>query len=578
MLILYNGIIRTIARARHTVQAVAVENGKITAVGSDAEILALRGAGCRAINLCGRLALPGFHDSHTHLATTGAQAKKLDLSDAATVDDVIGRVKKHIENNGIRPGEWVEASGLDDTGFREPPGRVMFDKISPDHPIVISRHCRHTAYVNSMALKLALGEISSRAPKNTEACLDNGVFGLQINNNIKTGVLHEGDMDIVFKLLPRASVADIQQNILAASNCMLRHGITTVHSNDTSAGDIKYCQAFGNTGGIAINGSGIVGCDAGSEAGGGLNAAACDADDIAEGGSGAAFAAFRGLDGRLPLRVYEITTINSLEEARSFINSAEERPNTSFYTNRCVKLLLDGSLGARTAYLSKPYCDAPGNTGIKHYEQAELDEIIEYVDSAGWQLAFHAIGDGALGQILAGMARIKNVARNRHRIIHCQIGNDEQYKQIKEFGLCVDAQPAFVYSDAPIISSRVGPALAESSYAWRTLTRLGIPVGFGSDSPIEPFNPLWGIYCAVSRPGYKPGARDERMGVEEACYCYTAGAAHLAFKECESGRIAPGMYADIVVLDKDIFSAATDEINTAKPEIVIINGVVYELQ
>jgi predicted amidohydrolase YtcJ len=244
-----------------------------------------------------------------------------------------------------------------------------------------------------------------------------------------------------------------------------------------------------------------------------------------------------------------------------------------------IKLLTDGSLGARTAYLRRDYSDAPGNCGIAVYNQEELDELVLTAHQADMQIAFHAIGDGAIEQCLDALEKALSVSKKnlRHRLVHCQIADENLLERIRKLEIGADIQPPFTASDWSLTEPRLGKARADGSYNWRTMLRKGIPLGGGSDSPVEPLDPLWGIYCAVTRQdfsglpegGWHP---QERLTVDEAVALYTSGAAYMSLEERRKGTIEPGKLADFVVLSRDIFSLAPEEILKTRVVMTVIGG------
>lgn len=215
-----------------------------------------------------------------------------------------------------------------------------------------------------------------------------------------------------------------------------------------------------------------------------------------------------------------------------------------------MKLLADGSLGARTAWLSVPYADAPESCGISLYEDATLRALVREAASHGLPTAIHAIGDAAMQQTLDAIEAEGRGLRNA--VVHAQITNAGQVVRCGSLGLTIMAQPIFLQADLPIVRARVGDALADTSYRWRAMAGAGAHVAFSTDCPVEPFDPMPGIYCAVTRHGVgQPEAYlpDERFTLDEAIYAYTAAGAYASGEEADKGRIWPGMLADFVVLD-----------------------------
>ena len=244
-----------------------------------------------------------------------------------------------------------------------------------------------------------------------------------------------------------------------------------------------------------------------------------------------------------------------------------------------LKLLGDGSLGARTAFLSGEYADAPGEQGLALFTQAEFDALIGYAHAHGMQVAVHAIGDGILDRILNAYEKaFSDYPRADHRsgVVHVQLTRPDQLARMQRLGLHAYIQTVFIDYDARIVRDRVGNALAETSYAFHTLRTLGLHVSNGTDCPVESPDPMRGIACAVTRRtldgSLAPYRPEEAMTVEEALRSYTIEGAYASFEEREKGRIAPGMLADFVVLSGNPFAVRAEEIAQLTVEETYLEG------
>ena len=231
-------------------------------------------------------------------------------------------------------------------------------------------------------------------------------------------------------------------------------------------------------------------------------------------------------------------------------------------------MLGDGSLGARTAYLSRPYQDAPGTRGLPVYTQAQLDAMCAYANAHGMQIAIHAIGDGMLDRVLDACEKALAVhprRDHRHGVVHCQITRPDQLERIRRLGMHVYLQSIFLDYDTRIVFDRVGPALAGTSYAAKSLLQSGVTFSNGSDAPVEDPAVLRGVECAVTRrsigstaPPYRP---EEALSVREALDSFTQYGAYASFEENCKGRIRAGMLADFVVLGENPFETAPDRLH-----------------
>jgi hypothetical protein len=247
-----------------------------------------------------------------------------------------------------------------------------------------------------------------------------------------------------------------------------------------------------------------------------------------------------------------------------------------------VKMFKDGSLGARSAMMRNDYADDPKAKGVDRIADSEQMAMIQYAEDRGVQVVTHCIGDGAIDvtqKMIAKAAGTEN--KNRHSIIHYQITDMDMVKFTKEHNILVAYQPVFLEYDIHIVESRCGHDLAMQSYCFKTAHDMGIHASYGTDSPVEDCNPFLNLYCAVTRKdynGFPEGGWNpkECMDVETAIDAYTYESAYAEFKEGVKGRIKPGFYADLVVLDKDIFTCDPMEIKDILPVLTMVDGkIVY---
>lgn len=251
---------------------------------------------------------------------------------------------------------------------------------------------------------------------------------------------------------------------------------------------------------------------------------------------------------------------------------------SDFFKIGNIKLITDGSLGTRTAYMRQDYSDDPGNQGIAVYTQDELDELVMAAHGAGMQVAAHAIGDGAAMQCIIAFEKAweSDHVDLRNRIVHCQFADNDMLERMAKSHIAADIQPPFVPSDSPLTASRLGER-AQNGYVWKSMIEKGIHVGGGSDTPVEPFDPIWGIHCAVNRTdetgwpegGWQPG---QRLSVKEAVKLYTSDGAYLSLEEKRKGTLELGKLADFVVLDQNIFEVNPESIKEIKVLMTVVGG------
>jgi predicted amidohydrolase YtcJ len=518
--IFYNGIIHTM-RGREVVCALAVKNGLIRAVGSDAEILALQKPHTVLVDLEKKLMIPGFNDSHMHLLSYALHKRRLNLAGCRSATEMIERGRDYLAKNPAA-GPLV-GRGWNQDHFLTPafPRRQDLDTVSGGLPLIFYRVCGHIAVINSQALKYFGIGPATKCPQGGSFDPDSGLFC-------------ENALDLL--ALPAPGPAEIKGLIKEAARDLLKQGITSVQSDD-----------FGQA----------------------------KREDIVRAYSELAQA------NELPIRIYQQCLFDKIEDISRFLaKKLQLPPGQAFYRLGPIKLLSDGSLGARTAYLSRPYHDDPSTQGIACFTQAELDAIVALCHESGWATAIHCIGDGAAYRTAASIEKARQSSGGaglRHGIVHCQISDKPLLEKMKELELLAYIQPIFLDYDIHIVEQRVGADLARTSYQFKALHDLGVPIALGSDCPVEPFDPLPNIYCAVTRKdlrGYPPGGFNagQALSVYEAVQAYTAGSAYCSYEENVKGQLAPGFYADMAVLDRDIFSIKPEEIRDASVVMTVVAG------
>lgn len=528
-----NGIIKTMdGRAA---EAVGVKDGRIAFIGGRDEADLLAGAETKRVDLGGRLMLPGFTDTHMHLLMYGGKHEEADLFQATSMRSALetGRefLLSHPEKRCLVGSGWNNDNWSDTHDF---PTRTELDTVSRDIPVIYMRACYHIISLNSRALEL--NNINENTPDPPGGAIDRDEHG------VPTGVVRENACSLAFGCIPEPTEADCLRQLKAAGRKAAECGLTCAHSDD-------------------------LGADIG--------------DDL-----GMAYRALRALsdDEELPLRVFMQCRLDSRERLDRFFELGYSyRSGNDRLRTGPLKLVADGSLGARTAYMRQPYCDAPETRGMMCFTKAELDDLIMTAASHGMPSAIHAIGDGCIEMALDSIEKAQKIEPHplRHGIIHCQITDLALLRRMRALNVMALVQPVFLDYDMHIAESRVG-ALAKTSYAFKTMLSLGIPLSFGSDCPVEFFDPIMGLYHAVTRKdkkGYPEGGwfPEERLSVEEAVAAFTSGPAYAAAEENERGTITPGKLADFTILDRDIFALPPDEIKNARVSMTVVGGkTVYE--
>lgn len=498
-------------------EAFAVENGRFCAVGSMREVLSMRKNDEPVTDLGGNFVCAGFIDSHMHLLGFGGLMSMCQLMEHTTsMQDVQDALRTFIKEKNIPVGTWVRGRGWNQDYFTDGhgmPTRADLDAVSTEHPILITRCCGHSLVLNSKALEV-LGI------DGTEPQVDGGHY------DIETGLFLDSAMSMAYTRLPLPDRAAIKEMLLNACKGLNSYGVTSSHTDDL-------CTIEG-----------------------------VDWREVV-----AAYEELRA-ENKLTVRVYEQSQLTTPEDLRAFLNAGYKTGvGDDIFKIGPLKLLGDGSLGARTAYLSGEYADAPGQKGLAIFTQQQFDELLLLAHRNGMQSAVHAIGDGILDRILSAYEKaFAACPRDDHRsgIVHVQITRPDQLQKMKELNLHAYIQSIFLDYDTNIVEARVGKKLADTSYAFHTMKKMGMHVSNGTDCPVEMPIALRGIQCAVTRctlDGKKgPYRPEEAMSVEEALLSYTAEGAHASFEENVKGRIQPGMLADFAVLSDSPFDVEKKKI------------------
>lgn len=533
-LIFYNGIVHTMAdnAAETKVSAAAVSGNLIQAVGDDEDILKLAEENCRMVNLHGRCLVPGFQDSHCHLLLTGQGFRNLDLRGVRSAEELIEAGQAYIREHQVPEGTWILGDGFDDNLFFRPglPDIRVVDAISTRHPILIQRVCGHVGTANTMAFQ--------RVGFDAHTSFPGGVIDLDERGEV-TGVLREVALNQLKMRIPKPDAAELKAATMDAIRHVNQYGITSVHTDDREGGRLE---------------------------------------DI--------LCAYQELEqeGLLNVRVWEEVQAARPEVLQAFLDKGLRTGDGSDYFKiGNIKLILDGSLGARTASLREDYSDDPGNRGITVYTQPELDEMVMMAHEAGMQVACHAIGDRAVEQCVTAFEKAYQSDRRdlRNRVVHCQFVDDELICRMAESHTGADIQPGFAISDYPLVASRLGKR-EPWGYRWKSLLNAGVHMGAGSDGPVESYSPVLGIHDAVNRSGGEMMPEDgwhpeEKLTAREALYLYTRGGSYLSFEEDRKGQIRTGFLADLAVLSEDILRVPSEKIRDIQVEMTVLGGkVVYE--
>lgn len=501
--ILLNGVFHTVDPERPAAQAVAIRGERIIAVGTSDEVRRLAGEATEVIDLRGRFAMPGFNDAHIHLASGGLAKLAVDFTGAASLEEFQERIRARLRE--YRPGEWVTGRGWDHTRWPEGrfPTRIDLDLVSREHPMIFTRVDGHVAVANSRALQLAGVTRETPDPPGGQIFRD-GLSGEP------TGMLAETAMGLVGRHVPPPSREQRRRAIELALAEAAAHGITSIHDNSSWEDFLVY-------------------------------------EELKR-------------EGRLTLRVYEWLPFAAPLERLEQMRRRGAGGADAWLRTGALKGVTDGTLGSRTAAMLEPFADDRSTSGILRMPAEDLRRMVVERDAAGYQIALHAIGDLANRVSLEAFAaaRAANGARDaRHRIEHAQVVAPADFPRFAELGVIASMQPCHQTNDQRWAGQRLGPERSRGAYAWRTFLRHGVPLAFGTDYPVEPLDPMIGLYACATRELPEGGPEggwipEEKITVAECIEAYTAGSAFAEFAENEKGRIRPGMLADIVVLTADV--------------------------
>jgi len=515
-----------VGKGRPLATAIAMKDGRVAAVGSDAEVQAWVGPETRVIHLRGRLVVPGFNDAHVHFLSGGFGLLSVDLRDARDEQDFVRRIAAHVRT--LPKGTWIQEGNWDHETWpsKTLPTRALIDAVTPDHPVFVQRLDGHMALANSLALRLAGVTRESRDPEGGTIVRD--------ARGEPTGILKDNAEELVTRAIPEPSREMNLRAARAALREAARVGVTTIQDN-SSVDALRTYQ------------------------------------DLRAAGE---------LTARFYVWRYASSALEPLEKAGLRTGLGDE-----WIRLGALKILSDGSMGSGTAAFFDPYTDDPKTSGLLLYPVPELERLIREADAAGFQLAVHAIGDRANSLVLDAFekAAAVNPARERRfRIEHAQVVRKADLARYRRLGVIASIQPSHGIDDMRWAERRIGRERSRDAYNVRSFTEAGIPVAFGTDWFVEPLDPRLGLYAAVTRErpeGGPPGGwfPEEKIALEDALDLYTRGSAYAEFAEKEKGTLDPGLLADLVVFAADLFRIPPREILTTPVDFTVAGGrVVFD--
>ncbi len=544
-LVLDHGTVITMDSTRPNGQAVAIRDGRIAAVGSDADIQRYVGPNTKVIDLQGHLAIPGFIESHGHFTGLGMALTELNLMGVPSWQDIAQMVGDAAKT--AKPGAWILGHGWHQEKWNRSPGRVvkgfetndLINRAAPNNPVILEHASGHALIANDAALRLAgIGPHTPNPP---------GGEIIKDATGRPTGILVDDAQSLVRGALAKAQAARspdeaeaaFRNQVHLATQNALENGVTTFQDMGESFATIDAIKKM------------------------------VDAGDM-------------------PLRLYILVDGDEVRpnDVDSLVAHRMIDYGNGHLTVRAIgEITADGALGSRSAWMLEPYDDDPSNTGLNVTSMPRIKEIAEIGMAHGFQISVHAIGDRAnretldLYQALFAAHHVKGDTL-RWRIEHAQHLSPADIPRFGQLGVVASMQGIHACSDAPYVIPRLGVQRAkDGAYVWQSLWKTGAVVTNGTDVPVEAISPIASFHCSVTRDMVGTDSAffpDQKLTREQALRTYTVNGAYVAFQEHETGSLAPGKDADIAVLSRNIMTTAPDSILGAKVLYTIVGGkVVY---
>jgi predicted amidohydrolase YtcJ len=540
-LVFVNGGVYTVDAARSWARAVAVREGRIVAVGADDDVLETRGSGTEVVDLAGKMLVPGFQDAHVHPVGGGLDMLQCDLHDLSSQEDYLRAIEAYAAANPEK--EWILGGGWAMDVFQGgTPTKDLLDAIVPDRCVYLPNRDGHGVWVNSRALELA--GITRDTPDPPDGRIERDVHGEP------SGTLHEGAGDLVGKLAPRPTAQELAQG--------LRQGQQYLHSLGITAWQdaiVDESELFGD-----------------------LLTAYVDA-------------AGRG---ELTARVVGALWWDRHRGAEQIddLVSRRERGRAGRFSATSVKIMQDGICENFTAAVLDPYLDGggqpTGNRGISFIEPELLKSHVTALDRLGFQVHFHAIAERAVRESLDAVeaALVANgPGDRRHHLAHLQVVHPDDIPRFRSLGAVANAQPLWAAHESQMDDLTI-PFLGEPrwrwQYPWASLVRAGAMLAMGSDWSVSSPDPLEELHVAVNRtmPRNYPHKvdrhevfiPDERLDLATALAAFTIGSAYVNHLDTETGSIEVGKYADLAVLDRNLFEHPAEDLADASVEQTFVEG------
>ncbi len=513
-LLFYNGQILTMVPGSPMPEAIAVESGKIKAVGRLADLRALAHPNTQWIDLQGKILMPGFFDAHIHVWKVGDLLTfNLDLRGVGSIEELQDKLRDFASQHPEL--QWIRARGFNEAQMKAGrlPTRHDIDKVVSDHPVFLQRTCAHIAVINSKAVEIC--GLSAKAPVPLGGEIRLGDDG-QPN-----GILCETALGLAMRHFPPIAEGDYETMILAACRELLRHGVT----------------------------------------------AACDPAVMPD-----LLAVYKKMDreGKLPIRIHAVPIV--LPDGGTEPLPLPELFESENLVVNTVKFFADGGLSGQTAALSRPY-KGTNYKGILRLDPSQFYQLALEAQSKGFQVATHAIGDEAISLVINTYEQLYKTQPDapRHRIEHLGLPGKEHLRRIADMGLHVVTQPIFIKELGRNFRQSLDDAFLADCYPFRSMLDHGINVAFSTDAPVvKDLRPLSCIAAAMDRKDMDGEviSPKEKIGLDDSLYAYTMGSAKANRVEGKVGSIEVGKEADLVVLSNLTTSSKIDGVDSLNIEEV----------
>ena len=513
-------------------EAMAVSEGRITCIGKTAHVLLDCGGGqegVETVNLKGQFVMPGFNDAHVHLGGAGADELAVPLTGVPSAEEMAKRVAAAVSQH--KEGEWITGGGWDHTLWAEKrfPNRQQLDAVAPKNPVILTHISGHVAVANSLALKSA--EIDKTTPNPPGGEIEHDALGEP------TGMLKEyAAMSLVKVRIPDPTAEQRRKGIELVLQNVAKNGVTSVQDFSEWADFQTYQQ-------------------------------------LKE-------------DGKLTVRITEWLPFNaSLDDLQNM--RAQGGTKDPWLKTGALKAFTDGALGSRTAAMLEPYSDDPNTSGILTNDPEKLTSMAIQRDKAGFQLAFHAIGDRANRislDVFEAVAKADGKRDRRDRIEHAQVVAPMDFARFAELHVIASMQPSHQTTDMRWAEDRIGRERIVGAYAWATMLKNKVPLALGTDYNVEPISPFRGLYACVTRERPDGGPKNgwepqEKISLADCIHAYTSGSAYAEFEEGKKGELKPGEYADFIILSNDLTKVPAAQFTKTRVLRTVVGGrTVYESQ